>query len=203
MAAPLGTPGIIGSTGWDRSSAWMPDFSSTHSTTARSGGSWYSPTTSTTFSTNSGSVDSLNVPVKCGLISNLRQIRPIVDGDSPLRSAIEARDQCVASWGISSSVAVITSSTLSSRTDGGLPRGSSHSPSSRCAANRRRHLLTVIGSTRRSAAACLFEAPSAQASTILARSASAWLVLARRAHRSADHAPGQSAPAAPPTAGRS
>ena len=78
----------------------------------------------------------------------------------------------------------MTSSTLSSRIDGGRPgRGSSASPSSRCAANRRRHLLTVIGSTRSSAAACLFVAPSAQASTILARSASAWPVLARRTHR--------------------
>jgi myo-inositol-1(or 4)-monophosphatase len=33
-------PGIIGSTGWDRSSAWIWLFSSTHSTTALSGGSW-------------------------------------------------------------------------------------------------------------------------------------------------------------------
>src|SRR3982751_938420 len=32
-----GMPGIIGSTGWDRSSAWIWAFSSTHSTTARSG----------------------------------------------------------------------------------------------------------------------------------------------------------------------
>ena len=37
------------------------NFSSTHSTTALSGGLWYRPTTSTTFSTKSGSVDSLNV----------------------------------------------------------------------------------------------------------------------------------------------
>ena len=85
--------------------------------------------------------------------------------------------------GSSSSVAVMTSSTLSSRIDGGPGRGSSVSPSSRCAANRPRHLLTVAGSTRSSAAACLFVAPSAQASTILARSASAWPVLARRTHR--------------------
>ena len=54
-------PGSIGNTGWERSSAWIWDFSSTHSTTARSGGLWYSPTTSTTFSTNSGSVDTLMV----------------------------------------------------------------------------------------------------------------------------------------------
>jgi hypothetical protein len=74
--------------------------------------------------------------------------------------------------------------TLSSRIDGGRPgRGSSASPSSRRAANLPRHLLTVAGSTRRPAAACLFVAPSAQASTILARSASAWELLARRAHR--------------------
>ena len=62
-------------------------------------------------------------------------------------------------------------------------RSSSVSPSSRCAANRARHLLTVAGSTRRSAAACLFVAPSAHASTILARSARACALLARRAHR--------------------
>jgi hypothetical protein len=124
------------------------------------------------------------VPAKCGLMSNLRQIRPIADLDSPDRSAIEARDQCVASGGISSSVAVRTSSTLSSKIDGGRPgRGSSSSPSHRRARNRLRHLLTVLSSTRKSAATCLFEPPSAQASTILARNASAWLVLARRAHR--------------------
>jgi hypothetical protein len=38
---------------------------------------------------------------------------------SPLRLAIEARDQCVASFGSSSRVAVKTSSTLSSKIDGG------------------------------------------------------------------------------------
>ena len=70
--------------------------------------------------------------MRCGLRSNLRQIRPTVDSDRPLRRAIEARDQCVASRGISSRVAVTTSSTLSSRTDGGRPgRFSSCSPSSR------------------------------------------------------------------------
>src|ERR1035441_4696059 len=203
-----GTPGIIGGTGWDRSSAWMPGFSSTHSTTALSGGWWYRPATSTTLSTNRGSDDSLNVLVKCGLRPDLRQIRPIVDLDRPVRSAIEARDQCVASCGISSSVAVMTSSTLSSRIDGGRPgRGSSHSPSRRRVRNRLRHLPAVAGSTRRSAATCLLESPSAHASTILARSASAWLLLARRAppaprpppqHRTpAPRTPGQSAPARP------
>src|SRR6202167_5282858 len=114
-------PGIIGSTGCERSRAWIPDFSSTHSTTAFSGGLWYRPTTSTTFSTNSGSVDSLNPSMRWGFRSNLRQIRPTVDSDTPLRRAIEARDQCVASAGSSSRVAVTTSSTLSSRMDRGRP----------------------------------------------------------------------------------
>jgi hypothetical protein len=47
-------------TGWVRSSAWMPVFSSMQSTTARSGGFRYSPTTSWTLSTKCGSEDSLN-----------------------------------------------------------------------------------------------------------------------------------------------
>jgi hypothetical protein len=47
VAAPLGVPGI---TGWERFSAWMPDFSSTHSTTAFSGRLRWRPRTSTTFS---------------------------------------------------------------------------------------------------------------------------------------------------------
>jgi len=59
----------------------------------------------------------LNPSLRCGLRSNFRQIRPTVDLLSPLRFAIEARDQCVASFGVSSKVAVMTSSTLSSRTD--------------------------------------------------------------------------------------
>src|SRR5438046_8804104 len=103
-------PGIIGNTGCDRSRACIPDFSSTHNTTARSGGLWYRPTTSTTLSTNNGSVDSLNPSTRWGFNSNLRQIRPIVDLDNPDFSAIDIRDQCVAFFGVSSSVPVLPSS---------------------------------------------------------------------------------------------
>ena len=117
-------------------------------------------------------------------MSNFRQIRPTVDLLSPLRLAIEARDQWVASRGISSRVAVTTSSTLSSRSDGGRPgRFSSASPSSRLRVNPPRHRATVCSVVRSSAATCLLSLPSAQASTILARSASTWDVFARRAHR--------------------
>src|SRR6266542_1056369 len=78
-------PGIIGSTGWDRSNAWTWDFSSTHSTRACSGGSRYSPTTSRTLSMNCGSELSLKVSARCGLSRNAFQIRPTVDFDSPER----------------------------------------------------------------------------------------------------------------------
>src|SRR5580704_17252559 len=104
-------PGIIGSTGWDRSSAWIWLFSSTHSTTAFSGGLWYSPTTSTTFSTNSGSDDSLKVSHKCGFRPKSRQIRAMVDFDRPHLLAIETRDQWVASETVCSSDDTTTAST--------------------------------------------------------------------------------------------
>ena len=81
---------------------------------------------------------------RCGLRSNAFQIRPIVDLLSPVRSAIFARDQCVAFLGVDSSVATITSSTWPMATDGGRPgRGSSCRPSRRSSTKRRRHLPTV------------------------------------------------------------
>src|SRR5215213_9994399 len=139
---------------------------------------------STTLSTNSGSVDSLKVSVRCGLRPKVRQIRPIVDLLSPDLSAICLRDQWVASVGVSSSVATTTASTCSTVIDGGRPgRSSSISPSSRRATKRPRHLPTVAGCTPRSAATCVFGAPSAHASTILERWASAWDDLARRDQR--------------------
>ncbi len=48
------------------SSAWIWDFSSTQSTSARSGGSRYRPTISRTLSTNSGSLESLKCSKRCG-----------------------------------------------------------------------------------------------------------------------------------------
>ena len=89
---------------------------------------------------------------RCGLRSNLRQIRLTVDLLSPVRLAIEARDQCVSLPGVVSSVATTTSSTWSSRIDGGRPgRGSSCRPSSRRVTNRARQRSTVDSSTPRSA----------------------------------------------------
>jgi hypothetical protein len=113
-----------------------------------------------------------------------RQIRPIVERLSPDRWAIDARDQCVAFGGVCSSVATMTCSTCSRVIEGGRPgRSSSTNPSRRPATNRLRHLVTVVGCTRRSAAICLFDAPSAHASTILQRCARACDDVARRAQR--------------------
>ena len=70
-------PSIIG---WDRSGARMPPgFSSTHSTTASSGGWWQRPTVSTAFSMNSGCADSVKPSLRCDLRSNLRQVWLAVD----------------------------------------------------------------------------------------------------------------------------
>lgn len=53
----------------------------------------------------------------------------MVDFDSPVRSAIDARDQWVSLPGVDSNVAMTTSSTWSSRIHGGRPgRGLVHQP---------------------------------------------------------------------------
>src|SRR5207302_10203531 len=100
--------GAIGSTGWVRSRAWTWGFSSTHSTTALSGGDRYRPTMSRTFSTKYGSADSLNVSARCGLSPNARQIRPTADWDIPVARAIRRVLQWVALAGLVSSVRVTT-----------------------------------------------------------------------------------------------
>jgi hypothetical protein len=119
-------------------------------------------------------LDSLNPSVRCGFRPNVFQIRPIVDLDSPLRSAIFARDQCVAFSGVDSSVATTISSTCSAVTVAGRPgRGSSTSPSRRCSTNRDRHLPTVGRLTPSRSATTVFASPVAHSSTIRERNASA------------------------------
>ena len=125
-------------------------FSSTHNTTAASGGFRYNPTMSRTLSMNNGSGDSLKLSTKCGFRPNARQIRLTADWVIPVEVASERVDQCVALAGVSSSVLTITRSTSSSPIDRGAPgRGSSCSPSRRRSMNRRRHFPTVVRSTSR------------------------------------------------------
>ena len=61
-----GCPAFIGSGLCVRDSAWIRRFSSTDSTTARSGGLTYSPTVSCVFLPQSGSLDTLDVPGPAG-----------------------------------------------------------------------------------------------------------------------------------------
>jgi hypothetical protein len=125
-----GTPAIKGRIGAERSSTWIWDFSSTHMTTAASGGFRQSPTMSRTSSMNCGSGESLNASVWCALRPKARQIRLIALWLSPVAAAIDRVDQWVASGGCSASVVTITRSTSSSPIERGRPGpGSSCSPS--------------------------------------------------------------------------
>jgi hypothetical protein len=133
---------------------------------------------------NIGSLDSLKVSWRWGLRPNAFQIRPTVDPLRPDLLAIEARDQCVASFGVDSRVSVRTFSTCSSLTFRGAPgRGSSASPSSRSATNRERHLPTVARATPNRPATSVLAAPVAHSSTMRHRSASCWALVGRAAQR--------------------
>jgi hypothetical protein len=133
---------------------------------------------------NCGSVDSLKVSTRYGLSPNARQIREIADGDMPTCRASPLVDQWVASLGEASNVSSSTRSICSSVIVRAAPgRGSSTRPSSRRATNRERHLVTVGRDTPSRAATAWLLAPSAQASTIRHRSASAWPEVARLAQR--------------------
>src|SRR5665647_2745856 len=175
-----GRPGRKGRIGAVRSRAWIWDFSSTHSTTAASGGCRYNPTMSRTLASSSGSVENLNVPDRWGWIPKCFHSRAIVAWDTgfPLRrsrSASNREDQCVIPSSAGGSVNVIDK--ISSRTDcgivGGLPdRGASARPASPRAANRERHITTVGSAQPTRAAICFPGTPSADSSTIRARSTS-------------------------------
>jgi hypothetical protein len=91
-------------------------------------------------STKYGSVDNLKVSVRWDCRPNARQIRATVDCDRPISWAIARVDQCVAFFGVGSSVFVTTAATCSSVTVRGPPgRGMSPSPAIRCSTNRARH----------------------------------------------------------------
>ena len=108
-------------TGAVRLRAWIWVFSSTHSTNARSGGSRYSPTTSRTLATNNGSLDSFHESCLCGANPNARHTRDTIDWLNPRCWAIDRVDQCVASVGVVSKVAMISASIWSSPTTRGRP----------------------------------------------------------------------------------
>jgi hypothetical protein len=176
-------PGSIGSTGWDRSSAWTWDCSSTPSTSARSGGSSDSPTTSRTLSMHCGSPDSLN-PRSGGACAEppSRSARPWISTARPLGHRRSRPG--VALFGSPRGWRPPPPRLFSSLIVRGAPgRGASTSPSNRRATHRARHLPTVGSDPPRWAASCLLVAPVAQASTIRHRNANAWELLAPRDQR--------------------
>ena len=109
----------IGNNGCVRFRAWICAFSSTHNTKARSGGFRYKPTISRTFSTNSGSRDSLKVSTRCGCNPNARQMRLTALWLIPHRRAIKRVLQCVASR---ASISRVRRSTRSTCGIADLPR---------------------------------------------------------------------------------
>ena len=132
---------------------------------------------------NCGSRLSFHASCRWGCNPNARQIRDTADCDSPNSAASDRVDQCVASFGVVSRVRVITASTCSSETVRGRPgRGSSSSPSSRSVTNRDRHLRALLNAIPSRAAIAVVLNPSAAASTIRDRIASAFALFARRDH---------------------
>src|SRR5918993_1405585 len=92
-------PRFMGRPGWVRSSAWIWLFSSIDSTTAWAGGSTYRPTTSLNFSANCGSLESLNVFIRCGVRPLACQMRCTLTAPMPAALAIARTLQCVVSPG--------------------------------------------------------------------------------------------------------
>ena len=93
--------------------------------------------------------------------------------------------QCVASRGVVSRVSRMTRSTSASPIRRGAPgRGSSSSPSRRLVRNRLRHFPTVCLVSRNARATPVLLLPAAHPRITRARSANAWAVVGRRAHRS-------------------
>ena len=145
-----------------------------HSTTAFSGGFMYRPTTSTSFSSKSGSLDSLKVSTRWGWIPRANQIRCTVEGDTPARLAIDRQLQCVSPGGVSCKVSRTISSTFSTGIDGFGPRPGRTAekfcrPSSE---NRSRHAATVAGETWTSLAILVVANPSAAINNARARKTS-------------------------------
>src|SRR5467141_3173833 len=147
---------------------WL--FSSTHKTTAFSGGFKYNPTISRTFSTKNGSVESLKCFCRCGSNPKACQMRCTVDFDTRVSAAICRILQCVPPFGFVSSVWRTNCATRSSLIGRGRPgRNSSCNPATSYFRKRRRHLPTVALVSSNCRAICRFVLPEALSKIILAR----------------------------------
>src|SRR6478736_1806344 len=114
---------------------------------AFSGGFRYNPTTSTSLSSNFGSLDNLNVSTRCGLSPRADHTCCTVDFDTPVAAAMVLQLHWVSPWGRQFKVRSTISSIVSCGMDFLRPRpwrtwANLTSPSS---ANRTRHPLTDAG----------------------------------------------------------
>ena len=121
-----------------------------HSTIAFSGGLRYRPATSISFSSNFGSLDSLNVSTRCGFKPRAAHTRCTVAGDTPAFAAIVRHDQ----WGLAvrrgmpCQVYDLVDLLLRDwRTSGRAPARTFPSFAKPSSANRARHARTVAGFT--------------------------------------------------------
>src|SRR5436305_1956084 len=138
--------------------AWLTLSSSQLNTRAGSGGSRYGPTTSSSFSTNRLSLESLNDLTRCGLSPCSCHTRRTVEALTPAARAIVLVDHCVALGGV---VCVVRS--MIARTLAGVraercrpPRGASlANPATPSVRNRLRHRETAWRRTLTCAAICL------------------------------------------------
>jgi len=114
-----------------------------HKTTAFSGGFMYSPTTSMTLASNSGSVENLNVSSFHGLTPYSRHVRATVEKSIRKCLASNRADQCVTPsfFGGGFKVAVMIFARLISR--GRPDRSRSSNPASPAAWYRFRQAVTV------------------------------------------------------------
>ena len=111
-----------------RSRAWIWDFSSTQSTTAFSGGARYSPTTSVTLATSSGSVENRNDSARHGCTPYSRHARATVASPMPRWRASSRLDQCVTPYFFGGEVNVVATTARWSTRRGRPERGSSARP---------------------------------------------------------------------------
>ena len=156
--------------------------SSTHSTTALSGGLRYSPTTSRTFASSCGSVENLNVSRRQGCSPYSRHTSATFTFERPISAASSRLDQCVTpslrGGGSSVRSTIATSSVVRGRP--GLRRSSS--PPRPSAAYRRFQAMTVGFDTPTRVTISFVPAPSAASRTIRARWASPALIDGDRHH---------------------
>ena len=154
-----------------RSSAWIWLFSSMQSTIACSGGFRYRPTTSTSFSSNRLSLESLNVLTWWGLRPRAAQIRCTVAALTPWALAIERQLQCVSPAGFSCSVACTIAATFSGGIEGfrPLPGRTPENAFNPSCSNRSRHAATVVADRPATAAIRVLAIPRPAISNTLAR----------------------------------